>query len=255
MRPNLTEARDEEAALAHLHHENLTDGLPVIIPTVRRGDEMILASGYEGDLVLCVAGPSQAAATVEAVAINAVMAGCLPEYFPVVLAAVKAICDEQFDLTELQVTTHAVTPLLIVNGPARHQCGLASGFGTFGLGQRSNATIGRALRLFMMNIGGGRPGVSDMALFGHPALAAAGYSRSRIQEELVDRARHPRGLLRQFNPGMIGPGDDDELIPTRDPILLFVARRRRLCDGMSEFGHRSSCPQHGHQGNRAEPHV
>lgn len=318
MRLNLVEARDEEAALAHLHRENLTDGLPVIIPTVRRVDEMMLASGYEGDVVLGVAGPSQAAATVEAAAINAVMAGCLPEYFPVVLAAVKAICDEQFDLTELQVTTHAVTPLLIVNGPARHQCGLASGFGAFGPGQRANATIGRALRLFMMNIGGGRPGVSDMALFGHPAkftfcaaeneeaspfpplhvalgfsvsqstvtavgvegphsvvcapvpdadveqaaaaainaiasavgapgsnssyrgtgsivvvlnpslakrLAAAGYERLRIQKELVDHARHPRGLLRKLNPGMIGPGDDEELVPERDPetILLFVA--------------------------------
>jgi hypothetical protein len=114
-------------------------------------------------------GPAMGAATVEAVAVNAVMAGCLPEHFPVVVAAVKAVCDEQFDLTEVQVTTHAVTPLLVVNGPARKDCGVASGSGALGPGHRANAAIGRALRLVMMNLGGARPGVSDMALFGHPA--------------------------------------------------------------------------------------
>lgn len=169
---NLVEAPSEEAALERLHRENYTDGLPVVIPTLARVEEMILAGGIEGDLVLGVAGPSQAAATVEAVAINAVMAGCLPEHFPVVLAAAKAITDPKFDLTEVQVTTHCVTPMLIVNGPARLECGLASGFGAFGPGHRANASIGRAIRLLMMNIGGGRPGVSDMAIFGHPAKFA-----------------------------------------------------------------------------------
>lgn len=166
---SLAEARDEAAALEQLHAGNFTDGLPVVIPTPERVVEMARASGYDPDIALGCVGPSQNAATIEAVAVNAVMAGCLSDHFPVVVAAVRAICDPQFDLTEVQVTTHAVTPLVIVNGPARDRCGVASGIGAFGPGFRANASIGRALRLVMMNIGGGRAGVSDMAVFGHPA--------------------------------------------------------------------------------------
>jgi hypothetical protein len=98
------------------------------------------------------------------------MAGCLPDHFPVVLAAVRAICQPAFDLAEMQGTTHCIAPLVIVNGPARAACGgVASGFGLMGPGHRANASIGRALRLAMINIGGAQPGVSDMALHGSPA--------------------------------------------------------------------------------------
>jgi hypothetical protein len=97
------------------------------------------------------------------------MAGCLPDYMPVVVAAVKAVIDPVFDLTEMQATTHCTAPLIIVNGPARHSCGpISSGYGALGPGHRANASIGRALRLTMINIGKGRPGSSDMALLGHP---------------------------------------------------------------------------------------
>jgi len=114
-------------------------------------------------------GPGKGIANIEKVATAAVMAGCLPDYMPIVLAAVKAVLDPVFDLTEMQATTHCTAPLLIVNGPARHSCGpVASGFGALGPGHRANASIGRALRLAMINIGGGRPGSSDMALLGHP---------------------------------------------------------------------------------------
>jgi hypothetical protein len=88
---------------------------------------------------------------------------------PVVLAAAKAVMDPIFDLTEVQATTHAICPLVIVNGPARHTCGgVHGGFGALGPGYRANASIGRALRLAMINVGGGRSGTSDMALLGHP---------------------------------------------------------------------------------------
>lgn len=163
------EAADEAAALEQLHARHFTDGLPVVIPTLDRVEEMVRASGYDADISLGAVGPSQNAATIEAVAVNAVMAGCLSDHFPVVVAAVRAICDPQFDLTEVQATTHAVTPLVIVNGPARGRFGMAWGYGAFGPGFRANASIGRALRLVMMNIGGGRAGLSDMAIFGHPA--------------------------------------------------------------------------------------
>jgi len=162
-------AADEAAAVEQLHALECTDGLPVIVPTRERVSRMVLASGQAPELVLGEMGPGGGVATIENVAVAAVMAGCLPDYMPLVVAAVTAVIDPVFDLTEMQATTHCTAPLIIVNGPARHWCGpVASGFGALGPGHRANASIGRALRLAMINIGGGRPGVSDMALLGHP---------------------------------------------------------------------------------------
>ncbi|MBT5415765.1 MAG: hypothetical protein HOH66_00640 [Rhodospirillaceae bacterium] len=166
---SMLSAADETEALEQLHRDRCTDGLPVIVPTRERVERMVLAGGLDEDLVVGVMGPQNGAATVLHVAVNAVMAGCMPDYFPVALAAVRAVCQPDFDLAEVQGTTHAVAPLIIVNGPARDACGLASGAGLMGPGHRANASIGRALRLCMMNIGGGLPGISDMALHGHPA--------------------------------------------------------------------------------------
>ena len=130
-------ARDEEAALEELHRLGCTDGLPVVIPTAERVNRMVLASGLEADMMLGTMGPGHGIATVEKVAIAAVMAGCLPDYMPVVVAAVKAVIDPEFDLTEMQATTHCTAPLIIVNGPARHTCGpIASGTGALGPGPR-----------------------------------------------------------------------------------------------------------------------
>ena len=165
----LLEARSEADALEELHALGLTDGLPVVIPTPERVAAMVLATGLDPDVELGVMGPAHGVASVEKVATAAVMAGCLPDHVPVVVAAVRAVCKPEFDLTEMQSTTHCTAPLIVVCGPARHQCGgVASGFGALGPGHRANASIGRALRLTMMNIGGARPGVSDMALHGHP---------------------------------------------------------------------------------------
>ena len=166
---DLFSAESEEAALEDLHARGLTDGLPVIVPTPQRVSRMVLASGQEADMVLGTMGPANGIATLEKVAIAAVMAGCLPDYMPVVVAAVKAVIDPVFDLTEMQATTHCTAPLIIVNGPARLNCGpMSCSYGALGPGHRANASIGRALRLAMINIGGGRPGSSDMALLGHP---------------------------------------------------------------------------------------
>ena len=166
---DLLSAADEAQALEDLHQRECTDGLPVVIPTPERVARMVLASGQDGDLMLGTMGPGHGVATIENVAIAAVMAGCLPDYMPVVVAAAKAVIDPRFDLTEMQATTHCTAPLIIVNGPARHSCGpIASGTGALGPGHRANASIGRALRLAMINIGKARPGVSDMALLGHP---------------------------------------------------------------------------------------
>lgn len=166
---DLLTAACEAEALEQLHELGCTDGLPVIIPTPERVERMVLASGLDGDLALGEMGPAGGVASVRHVATAAVMAGCLPDYMPLVVAAVRAVIDPAFDLTEMQATTHCTAPLIIINGPARHSCGpVASGFGALGPGHRANASIGRALRLAMINIGGGRPGSSDMALLGHP---------------------------------------------------------------------------------------
>lgn len=154
---DLLTAADEAAALEDLHARGFTDGLPVIIPTPARVSRMVLASGLESDMVLGTMGPGHGIATIEKVAVAAVMAGCLPDYMPVVLAAVKAVIDPVFDLTEMQATTHCTAPLIIVNGPARHNCGpISSSYGALGPGHRANASIGRALRLTMINIEIGR---------------------------------------------------------------------------------------------------
>ncbi len=163
------EAADSEAALERLHELECTDGLPVVIPTAERVERLILATGMDPDMVLGEMGPMMGIATVEKVAVNAVMAGCIPDHMPLVIAAARAIADPQFDLMEMQATTHCTAPLVIVNGPARQDCGgVVSGFGALGSGHRANASIGRAVRLCMINIGGGRPGTSDMAVHGHP---------------------------------------------------------------------------------------
>lgn len=166
---DLLAALSEADALEQLHELGCTDGLPVVVPTQERVDRMALASGLDPDMSLGVMGPLGSATTVRQVAANAVMAGCLPDYMPVVVAAVRAVVAPEFDSTEMQGTTHCLAPLIIVNGPARNDCGrIASGYGCLGPGFRANASIGRALRLTMMNVGGARPGVSDMALHGHP---------------------------------------------------------------------------------------
>lgn len=167
MTRSLIDATDEEAALEWLHANDRTDGLPVVIPTAERVDRMVLASGIDGSLDLGPMGPGNGATTIEAVATNAVMAGCRPDDMPVVLATVQAIMQPAFDLTEVQGTTHGIAPLSIVCGPIADTLGISGGFGALGPGHRANASIGRAVRLCMMNIGGARPGVSDMALLGH----------------------------------------------------------------------------------------
>jgi hypothetical protein len=148
--------------------KGVTDGLPVVPPSRARVEQMLAASARaRADLVGEVA-PNYGRATVEKVAINAVMAGCRPEYFPVVLAAVEAACDPSFNLHGVSTSTHFSGPLIIAHGPIRTRIGLNCSFGVFGPGYRANATIGRALRLVMINVGGARPGETSMSTFGHP---------------------------------------------------------------------------------------
>jgi len=121
-----------------------------------------------GDELVALVPPNYGRATVEKIAINAVMAGCRPEYLPVVIAAIDAVCDEAFDLHGVSATTNAPSPLVIVNGPIRARLEINSGAGVFGPGWRANATIGRAVRLVCVNLGGAGPGVVSMSTLAHP---------------------------------------------------------------------------------------
>jgi len=145
------------------------DGLPVVPPTEKLVSEFIRASGGNGSEVLAQLAPTWVDATIEKVAINAVMAGSRPEYMPVICAAVRAVAQKPFNLYSVQNTTHPCGVLVLVSGPISGDLRMNSGYGAFGPGNRANASIGRALRLILMNIGGARPGVRDRATQGTPA--------------------------------------------------------------------------------------
>ena len=146
-----------------------SDGLPIIPPTPEAVERMLAAVKREPDEIVATIPPSWGEATVEKIAINAVMAGCLPEYMPLIITAVAAMCEPQINLKSLQPTTHPVAPLLIINGPIVKKLNINSKSGAFGPGWRSNATIGRAIRLMLMNIGGAYPGKTDMSTQGQPS--------------------------------------------------------------------------------------
>ncbi len=145
-----------------------TDGLPVIPPTPQRVVAMLQGTPRQPDEIVGVVPPNNVACSVEKVAINAVMAGCKPEYLPVVLAAVEAACLDEFCMHGLLATTYFSSPVVIVNGPIRQAIQMNSGVNALGQGNRANATIGRALQLVIRNIGGGVPGGVDRATLGSP---------------------------------------------------------------------------------------
>lgn len=149
-----------------------TDGLPVIPPTPERVAAMLDATARDPLEELAVLPPRQGVATVEAVAINAVMAGCAPEHFEIVVAAVLASADSRFNLKGVNATTHPAAFFVLVSPAAAAAAGVHGGAGCFGPGFRPNAVIGRALRLVQINVAGARPGDGDSSTAGTPAKFA-----------------------------------------------------------------------------------
>lgn len=145
-----------------------SDGLPVIPPTPARVARMLSGSSRPPTAVVATLAPGFGAATVELIAVNAVMAGCLPAHLPVLIAAVEAAADPAFNLQAVQSTTNPVTTWLIVNGPIALALGMNAGINCLGQGNLPNATLGRALRLVMQNIGGAWPAEMDRATHGQP---------------------------------------------------------------------------------------
>ena len=170
-----------------------SDGLPVVPPTDERILRMLGGTERKPDEIVGLIPPNLAPCTVEKVAINAVMAGCKPEYMPVVLGVLEAALDPLFVLHGLLCTTHFSGPLVIINGPAR-AIGMNSGVNALGQGNRANATIGRALQLIVRNVGGGLPGAIDRATLGNPGKYTFCFAEDESDpdwEPLVERGLKP----------------------------------------------------------------
>jgi len=159
---------DESAAVERLHEQGLTDGLPVVLPTPERVAAHVQAAGLPASELVALVPPMSGEATVEIVASNAVMAGCRPEYMPVLLAGVRAMCREEFNLYGVRTSNHPASPMFLVSGPLAAELGFGHGTNCFGPGSRANATVGRALNLIIQNVGGATPGPIDQAVLGHP---------------------------------------------------------------------------------------
>jgi len=157
-----------EAANDWFEQERLGDGLPIVPPTEEHVLRMLAGTKRAPGEVVAHLPPRWAPASVEKIAINAVMAGCRPEYLPVVIAAVEALNAPEFNLYGIQATTGYVGPAVIVSGEIARELKINAGTGCFGPGWRANATIGRAIRLILLSIGGGTPGDMDRATFGWP---------------------------------------------------------------------------------------
>jgi len=168
LRARRLEVGEADDVFEFLFDQNLTDGLPVVPPTPERVTRMLAGSSRSPQDIVATVPPNYAPATLEKIAINAVMAGCKPAYLPVVIAALEAVCTNEFNMHGVLATTFFPTPVLIVNGPIRARIGLNSGMNCLGQGNRANATIGRAVQLVVRNLGGGRPGEVDRATLGQP---------------------------------------------------------------------------------------
>jgi len=168
MRSRRVELADLEDEAEAMYDRGWTDGLPVVPPTEARVLRMLGGTVRSPDEIVAVVPPDLVECSVEKVAVNAVLAGCKPEYLPVVLTALEAACSDEFNGHGLLATTYHSSPVVIVNGPVRAAIGMNGGLNALGQGNRANATIGRALQLVIRNVGGGRPGEVDRATQGNP---------------------------------------------------------------------------------------
>lgn len=231
-----------------------TDGLPIIPPTEERVARMLEYIDRDPQEIIAEIPPQYGEATPEKIAINAVMAGCLPPYLPLLITAVEAMVEEHFNLNGIQTTTHPCAPLIIVNGPLAKELEINSGFGLFGPGWISNATIGRAIRLILLNIGGAVAGETDKATQGQPGK----YSYCIAENEEAN-PWEPLHVEKRFLPqvstvtvvGGEGPHNINDHISRSAKGILTVAAAT-----MAAMGSNNSCalgepllilsPEHAH---------
>ena len=190
------EIADPEDAIEAAYDRGWSDGLPVVPPTPLRVAMMLSGTTRSPGEVIGLIPPNLAACTVEKAAANAVMAGCRPEYFPVVLAVIEAALDPLFSMHGLLATLWFSGPVIIVNGPIAKRIGMNSGGNALGQGNRANATIGRALQLVIRNVGGGLPGEIDRAVLGNPGKYTFCFA-----EDETDATWTPLNVARGFKRG------------------------------------------------------
>jgi hypothetical protein len=175
-----------------LFESGWTDGLPVVPPTARNVQRLLTGTTRPPDELIGRIPPKGGRATIEKIAINAVMAGCKPAYLPVVITAVEALLDDRCNTRGVQCSTHISTPLVIVNGPIVQELEINTGHNVFGQGWRANATIGRAVKLVLVNLGGAIPGITDKATFGHPGKFT--YCVATCRTWLRPQRQHSHGV-------------------------------------------------------------
>ena len=190
-------AEDEDPVEA-CYDRGWSDGLPVVPPTELRVLRMLKGTARSPAEVLGAVPPALASCTIEKAAVNAVMAGCRPEYFPAVLAAIEAALDPAFALHGVLATTDFASPIVVVSGPVARRIGINCGVNVLGQGHRANATIGRALQLVVRNVGGGRPGGVDRSTLGHPGKYTYCFAEDESDEDW-EPLRVDRGFSRDVS--------------------------------------------------------
>ena len=195
LKSNVFDAADLEAAVDLCYQQRWTDGLPVVPPTRGAIERIIEYLGRDPQDSIGIIPPRNGVATIEKIAINCVMAGCKPEYVPIVIAAVEAMQEERFNLNGVQTTTHSCAPLVMVSGPVVKRLGFNTKEGVFGHGCRPSAAIGRAVRLILWNGGGGYPGEPCKTTHAHP-----GYFSFCVAEEPDDTSWEPLNVEFGYKP-------------------------------------------------------
>jgi hypothetical protein len=239
----LSHVPDEVDLVEHYYERGFSDGLPVVPPTPGKIAAMVEALGVEPQTVLARVPPRWGLLSAEALAVNMVMAGCLARHARIVRAAMLALCEPGFNLNGVQATTHMAAPLLVVNGPAAREAGMNGGCNAFGSGNRANATIGRALRLVLLNVGGGWPGELDKSTLGHPGK----YSYAVCENEDASPFA-PYHVEKGFQ-----AGDSTVFVMAAEPphsVTNHVANDAQgildsVCSAMSTYAHNNSVSQ-GH---------
>ena len=201
-----------------------TDGLPVTPPTDARVIAMLKGTNRKPDEIVGRMPPNLVECSIEKVAINAVMAGCRPEYMPVLLAAIDAALEPVFTLHGVLATTYFSAPVIIVNGPIAKQIGMNSGINALGQGNRANMTIGRALNLVVRNVGGGKPGEADRATLGAPSKIGLCFA-----EDESDAAWEALSVARGFKRGV-----STVTLFQGHGVEAFVDQKSRTPEGLSK---------------------
>lgn len=233
---------DFRAVFTDMYRRGFTDGLPVIPPTEDAVREVLDCVAMDADETIAIIPPDDEPLSVAKAAINAVMAGCLPEYFPVVVAAVKAVTAPQFNLLGIQTTTNPVAPVLVINGPVRALLDINCGRGCMGPGRRANATIGRALNLILVNIGGSAPGKVDKAIHGMPGKFT--FCFGELEEESPWEPLHvEHGFRREQNTVTAFGGQGTQNVVAAYHDATNVAHM--LADAMRCYGNNSYHVGHG----------